>query len=66
MVVRSKQCAATSEVVQVLGDSPGDGESIKGGRAAADFIKNNKREISRIIKNERGFIHLDHEGGLSA
>ncbi len=66
MVVGGEERAASDHIMQVLCDGPGDGQSIKGGGAAADFIEDDKRSIRGVVENEGCFAHLHHEGGLAA
>ena len=42
MVVRGEERARARVLLQMLDDSPGNGEAVKGRSAAADFIKENE------------------------
>src|SRR5690606_8946510 len=42
VIVRGKKGAAADAIVQMLGDGPGDGQSVEGGGAAADFIEDDE------------------------
>ena len=55
-----------TRVVQVLGDGPGDGEAVIGGRAAADLVEDDQRVVGGVVEDVGGLAHLDHEGGLAA
>ena len=61
VIVGGEDRAALVGFVQVLGHSPGDGETIERGGAAADFIEHNERARSRLVQDGRGFDHLGHE-----
>ena len=66
VVMRGEKRAAAGDVVEMFGHAPRDGESIEGGRAAADFVKDDEAAIGGVVEDGGGFVHLDHEGGLSA
>lgn len=66
VIVGGEERAAFDFVVQMLGDRPGDGESVEGGGAAADFIENDQGFFGGVVEDEGGFRHLDHERGLAA
>ncbi len=66
VVVRGEERAAAGDVVEVLGDSPGNGEAIEGGGAATDFIEDDEGIFAGVVEDERGFVHFHHEGGLAA
>ena len=66
MVVRGEQRAAAHDVVQVLGDGPGDGEAVVGARAAADLVEDHQRAPRRAAQDVRRLAHLDHERALAA
>lgn len=65
VVVRGEEAAGTDMVVQVLGDAPGDAEAVEGGRAAADLVEDDEAALGGVVEDERGLVHLDHEGGLT-
>lgn len=50
--------------MKMFGDRPGYRESIEGGGASSDFIKNDEGVFGGVVDDERGFVHLDHEGRL--
>ena len=66
VVVGGEEGAAGDLVVEVFGNAPRNREAIKGGSAASDLIQNHKATRSRIVEDVRRFVHLDHEGGLTA
>ncbi len=66
VVVGGEEGAAFHLVVQVLRDSPGDGEAIEGGGAAAYFVEDDEGFFGGVVEDEGGFRHFDHEGGLAA
>ena len=53
-------------VVQVLDDGPGDGNSVEGAGAAADFVEDDQGGGGGVVEDVGGFLHLDHEGGAAA
>ena len=66
VVVRREERAAADDVVQVLGDRPGDGEAVVGARAAADLVEDDQRAPRGVAQDGGGLAHLDHEGALAA
>ena len=66
MVVGRKEGPCLDGIMEMLGDRPGNGEAVKGGGASANLIENDELVFGGVIDDERGFVHLDHEGGLSA
>ncbi|MFM2178184.1 MAG: hypothetical protein RL015_2282 [Verrucomicrobiota bacterium] len=66
VVVGGEEAAGTDVIVQMLGDAPGDAEAVEGARAAADLIKDDEAALGGVVEDERGLVHLDHEGGLAA
>ena len=66
MIVRRKQRPATQLVVQVLDRCPGDGEAVKGRRAAADLVQDHQGARPGLVEDRGGFHHLHHEGGASS
>ena len=66
MVVRGEEAAGTDVIMQVLGDAPGDAEAVEGARAAADLVEDDEAALGGVVENERGLVHLDHEGALAA
>jgi hypothetical protein len=53
-------------VVQVLGDRPGDRESVEGAGAAPDLVEDHEALARGVREDLGGLAHLDHEGGLAA
>jgi len=49
-------------VVQVLDHRPGDGNTVVGTRAAADFVQQDDAAVGDVIEDAGRFEHLDHEG----
>ena len=66
VVVRGKESFGTALIMQILGDAPGQAQSVKGTGAAADFIKDDEAPLGGAVENGRCFAHLDHAGGLHA
>ena len=66
VVVGGEKRAATGDVVQMFGHAPGDGEAVEGGGAASDFVEDDEAAVGGVVEDGGGFIHFDHEGGLSA
>ena len=66
VIVRGENGAAAGLFVQVLDSGPGDGKTVPGGRAAADFIEDDETFGGRLVQDRGGFDHLDHEGGAPA
>ena len=50
----------------MLGDGPGDRESIVGRGTSADLIEHCQRSAGGLIQNRSGFDHFDHESRLAA
>ena len=65
VIVGGEEGAGLGGVVEMLGDGPGDGESVEGGGAAPNFIENDQGVSSGIVDDECGFVHFYHEGGLT-
>jgi len=53
-------------VVQILGNGPGDGDTVEGGCPPADLVKDNQAAGGGVAQDIGGFGHLQHEGGLTA
>ena len=66
MVVGCKQRPAFVALMQILNHCPGDGEAIVSSGAASDLIENNKRALTRLVKDCRGLNHFDHKRRASA
>jgi hypothetical protein len=61
--VSGKECSALDVVVEVLEDSPSEGETIEGRSATTDLIHHNERTRSRVVEDIGGLDHFHHEGG---
>ena len=48
--------------VDIFDRGPGDGKTVVGGGAAADFIEQDQGARRCGVKNRGGFGHLDHKG----
>ena len=57
-----KQRPTPVGLVQVLHRRPGDRQPVIGGRAATDFVEDDKRTRAGLIEDRGGFDHFDHEG----
>ena len=66
MVMSGKQGPAAIGFVQMLDNRPGNGQAVEGGRAASDFIQNDKRAFIRLVQNTGGFNHFHHKSGTAA
>ncbi len=49
----------------MLHHRPGDGHTVKGGGAPADFVQNQQTFFGGVAKNVRHLCHFHHEGGLA-
>ena len=58
--------AQFGDIVDVLDDRPGDGQTVVGAGAAADFVEDDKAAGSGVIEDVGRLEHLDHEGALAA
>ena len=61
VIVRGEKRTRARVFLEMLDDSPGDGEAVKRGGAAANFIKKNEAGGGRVIKDGRDLAHLDQE-----
>ena len=66
VVVGGEEGAAGGDVMKMLGHAPSDGEAVEGRGAPADFVEDDEAAVGRVVENGGGFVHFDHEGGLSA
>ena len=66
VVMGGEQRPAAVDLVQVLDTGPGDRQSVKGRRAAADLVQNDQRALGGLIEDDRGLDHFDHEGRAAA
>jgi hypothetical protein len=64
--VRGEESARASVLLEMLDDGPGDGETIEGGGAAADFVEEDEARWRRVMENGGDFAHFDEEGGAAA
>ena len=64
VVVRSEEGlgAPVGIVVQVLDDSPSDGDAIVGAGATAQLVEEDEGARREGVEDAGGFLHLDHEG----
>ena len=64
VVVRSEEGLGSPVgiVVQVLDDSPSDGDAIVGAGTTAQLIEEDEGAGREGIEDAGGFLHLDHEG----
>ena len=66
MIMRGKQRPTAIDFVQMLDNSPGNGQTVKCSRSSADFIQNHKRTLVRLIQNTCRFDHFNHKGRTAA
>lgn len=68
VVVRGEEGFGALEgvLVEEFYDGPGDGESVVGAGTAADFVEDDQGFIGSVIEDVGGFVHFDHEGGVTA
>ena len=66
VIVRREQGPAAIDFVQVLGGGPGNRQAVKGRRAAADLVQDDKAARRRLVEDGGGLDHLGHEGGAPA
>ena len=52
-------------VVEILGDRPGDRETVEGARASADLVQNDQASGRGLCQDLRRLAHLDHERRLA-
>ena len=64
VVVGGEQRAST-QVGQVFGDRPREGQPIEGAGAAADLIQHHQRVWRGGVQNGRRFGHFHHERGAT-
>ena len=61
MIVSCKQRPTVIDLVDVFQGGPGNRQPIKCRGAAPNLVEDNQRTIRRLIKNGRGFHHLNHK-----
>ena len=52
-------------LVDVLHDAPGDGDTIVGGSASAEFVKKHERTLREIVHDVGSFAHFHHKRTLT-
>ena len=63
VVVGSKQRLGPGSVlVDVLDNAPGNGDTVIGARATAQFIEQNEASLTHVVEDGSRLGHLDHEG----
>ena len=68
MVMGGKQgfCPQFFPVHAVFQHRPGNGHTVKGTGASADFVQQNQAVLGGIFQNARHLVHFHHKGRLSA
>ena len=66
MIVRREERLGVDLLLDVLDDGARDAHAVERARAAANLIEDDKAVLRRVLKDLRDFIHLDHEGALTA
>src|SRR5690349_390066 len=66
VIMGGEKRACASVLLEMLDDSPGDGEAIERGSAAAHLVKQDKAGRSGVIKNGGDFAHFDKKRGAAA
>ena len=62
VIMRGEESFGVGVSQQIFHHRPGDGEAVKCGRAAPDFIEQHKTAGRGGVENRRRFGHLHHEG----
>ena len=62
VVVSCEECSAFEVCCDVLGDCPGESESVVGACSASDFVEYDERFFCGVVDYICGFRHFDHEG----
>ena len=65
-IMSGEQSLGAGARVDIFDRGPGDGKTVVGGGAAADFVEQDQGARRCGVKNRGGFGHLDHEGGAAA
>src|SRR5690242_21806808 len=53
-------------LLEMLDDSPRDGQTVERGGAATDFVEKYEARRCGVIEDARDFAHLDKKGGTAA
>ena len=65
VVVGGEDGLALDNVMKVLGDGPGDGQTVKGAGAPAHLVQEDQAVLAGVVKDVGKLSHLNHEGGLA-
>src|SRR5207237_551441 len=66
VIVGGEERARASLLLEMFDDGPGDGEAVKSGSAAANFVEEDETRRGRVIEDGRNFAHLNEESGAAA
>jgi len=64
--MRGEEGAGSGVLLQMLNDGPSNGETVKSGGAAADFVEQDQARGRGVIKDSGNLGHFDEEGGAAA
>src|SRR5712691_11511377 len=66
VIVSGEKRARARVLLEMLDDGPGDGETVKRGGAASDFVEKHEARGRGVIQDGGDFAHFDEESGAPA
>src|SRR5208282_994649 len=66
VIVRGEEGARAGVFLEMLDDSPGDGEAVEGSGAAAHFIEEDEAGGRGVVEDDGDLAHFDKKSGAAA